>query len=77
MDDNLIVCLIAFWILGTIICGITGMNKRIGFLQAAGIALVFSPTIGIIVAMLSKDNEDINREQEILDAIKELQTTQE
>ena len=66
MDDMTILYIICFWIGGILICGVTGTNKRIGFLAAAAVALFFSPVIGIIVAMLSKDNEDIEREKEIL-----------
>ena len=70
MSDEVVFFLLGYWILGIVICGITGMNKRIGFLAAGGIALFFSPIVGIIVAMLSKDNEDIQRDIEMLDAIK-------
>jgi hypothetical protein len=48
------------------ICGITAMNRGLGFGRVFGLSLFFSLVIGIIIASLSPANEDITREEAIL-----------
>lgn len=59
------------WLTGSVIAGIVGANKKIGFGGALLISLFLSPLIGIIVALASKRREDERREQEMLQTQKE------
>lgn len=68
----LFVSLVGFWILGVIVVAMTAQGKRIGVGPAVGIAIFFSPVVGLIVTMLSRDYEDINREKKILEELKKL-----
>ena len=55
----------------SIFIGIAGSNRKIGFGGAFIISLFFSALIGLIVTMLSKSNEDVAKEKELLDIQKE------
>jgi phosphate/sulfate permease len=61
---------ILFWIIGSIIAAFLGMNKRIGFFGALFISLILSPLIGLIVAAMSKDIDEIGRQNTMINAQK-------
>lgn len=60
------------WVVLSIIVAFVGMEKRIGFVLAFLSSMVFSPIIGIIVTMLSRDNEDVKRDEEVLTELRKL-----
>jgi hypothetical protein len=47
--------LLIFWILGAILVAPLGKGKRISWTGAFVISLLFSPVIGLIAALISKD----------------------
>ena len=42
------------WIIGAVLVGFAGTNRRMGFLGAFGLGLLLTPVIGIIVVIGSK-----------------------
>jgi hypothetical protein len=54
------------WIIFSIIIGVIGANRKIGFLGAFFLSLLLSPIIGLIVTLVSKSNEAEKFENEIL-----------
>ena len=54
------------WFIFSIIVGIIGSNRNIGFWGAFLFSLILSPLIGIIVTLVSKDKEEEDYKNEIL-----------
>jgi hypothetical protein len=54
------------WFIFSIIVGIIGANRNIGFWGAFLLSLILSPLIGIIVTLISKDQEEEEYKNEIL-----------
>jgi len=52
---------ILLWIVFSIVIGIIGSNRKIGFAGAFFLSLLLSPVIGLIIALTSKDKNDGNR----------------
>lgn len=63
--------IVILWIGLALLVGVAGKNKNIGFGGAFFLALLLSPLIGLIIALLSKPKKDINEEHKFL-AFKEL-----
>lgn len=55
----------------SLIIGGFGSDRRIGFFNAFIISFLFSAIIGLIVVLLSKNNEDIQREEAMFKTHKE------
>ena len=58
--------LVLAWIIGSFVAGLIGSGKRIGFFGAFFLAAILSPLIGIIVAAMSKNDADVEREKKLL-----------
>jgi hypothetical protein len=63
--------IIVFWIGLALLVGVIGKNKKIGFGGAFFLAILLSPLIGLVIALLSKPKKDINEEHKFL-AFKEM-----
>ena len=72
MESNAILFWLITWIILSLVVGSIGKNRRIGFGRAFAVAFFFSPIIGIVVASLSRNLEDIDRDIDILNALKKL-----
>jgi len=46
------------WILFSVIVGIVGIDRKIGFMAAFFLSLLLSPLIGIIITLTSKTHDD-------------------
>jgi hypothetical protein len=44
----------AIWIIGAVIVGLAGINRRMGFFGAFGLGLLLSPLIGLIIVIGSR-----------------------
>lgn len=64
--------LIVFWILGAVLTGHLGTDKRIGYWNTFLTSLFLSPLIGALAAVSSKDKEDIKREKETLNTLTQI-----
>ena len=64
--------LLVIWVMLSVIVAPLGVNRRIGYIETLFISLLFSPFIGAFAALLSRHKEDIRREQEILDTLKQI-----
>jgi len=65
------------WIISSIIVGIIGSNRKIGFAGAFFLSLLLSPLIGLIFTFFSKSLEAEKFEQELLQTQKMQQKTME
>ena len=63
--------IVIFWIGLALLVGVVGKNRKIGFAGAFLLAILLSPIIGLVIALLSKPKKDINEEHKFL-AYKEL-----
>lgn len=54
------------WIIGCFIAAFIGSNKTIGFWGAFFLSLILSPLIGIIAALVSKDQSEMEIQKTIL-----------
>jgi phosphate/sulfate permease len=63
--------IVIFWIGLALIVGVVGKNRKIGFAGAFLLAILLSPIIGLVIALLSKTKKDIIEEHKFL-AYKEL-----
>jgi len=54
------------WIVGSFIAGSIGSGKTIGFWGAFFLSLILSPLIGIIAALVSKDETEVEIQKSIL-----------
>ena len=59
------------WVIFSVFVGFIGMEKRIGFLGAFFVSLLFSPLIGFIVAVVSPSNEKIAKDKELASLLRE------
>ena len=57
---------IIIWLIFSIIIGIMGSNRRIGFARSFIFSILFSPIIGLIFTLTSKSLEAERDEQELL-----------
>jgi len=71
MPDNFL-WIFLIWIALSIVVGFVGQLRRIGFLNSMLVSIFFTPAIGIIVASLSKNEEDIERDEKILKSLIEI-----
>jgi hypothetical protein len=62
--------LIFSWIVLSIVIGIVGSNRKIGFGGAFFISLILSPLIGLIFTLTSKNLEEEKYKEELLRALK-------
>ena len=62
MNQDSTLWIVLAWIALSVIVGFIGQDRRIGFVMAMLAAIVFSPVIGAIIASMSRNNEDIQRE---------------
>lgn len=69
--------LIISWIVLSIIIGVVGSSRKIGFLGGFFLSLLLSPLIGIIITVSSKTNDAIRYEKEILETQKKQHETLE
>lgn len=60
--------LVFFWLLWSVLVGWLGSSREIGFWPAFLLSLVLSPLIGLIIALLAKDNETQKYKKELLAA---------
>lgn len=49
--------IVIFWILFSLIVGMIGSSRTIGFLGSFLLSLFLSPVVGLIIALVSKDNQ--------------------
>jgi len=49
------------WIVFSIVIGLVGSNRKIGFAGGFFLSLLLSPVIGLIVVLMSKSKDDSNR----------------
>lgn len=57
--------IVFFWILFSLLVGMLGNSRTIGFWGAFLISLILSPFIGFIIAIISKDKEEEKRKEEM------------
>lgn len=58
------------WFILSLLVGLIGNERKIGFWAAFGFSLILSPVIGIIITLVSKNVETEKRENEILETQK-------
>lgn len=63
------------WIIFSIIVGIVGSGRKIGFFGALFVSLLLSPLIGLIITLISKSKEQEAYEQKILTTQKNQEET--
>lgn len=63
------------WIIFSIILGIVGSGRKIGFFGALFVSLLLSPLIGLIITLISKSKEQETSEQKILTTQKNQEET--
>ena len=63
------------WIVFSIIVGALGSSRKIGFGAAFFLSLLLSPLIGLIITLFSKDKEDEQYKQDLLNTQKMQQET--
>jgi len=63
------------WIIFSVIVGAIGSNRQIGFFGAFFLSLILSPVIGLIITLVSKDKDDEEYKQKLLDTQKKQQET--
>jgi len=61
------------WIVLSIVIGIVGSKRKIGFAGAFFLSLLLSPLIGLIFTLTSKDIEDEKYKEELLRSFKRQQ----
>lgn len=61
------------WIIFSLIVGLIGTDRKIGFFGAFLVSLILSPVIGLIITLVSKDLKDEKYKQNILKAQKSQQ----
>lgn len=68
--------IIAFlWVFFSLIVAVVvGWERSIGFWGSFLLCLLFSPIIGLIISFLTKSNEDVKREKEMITLQKKLVT---
>jgi hypothetical protein len=59
------------WIIFSIIIGLIGSSRKIGFGGAFFLSLLLSPLIGLIITVASKSNSDIEYQEKLLDVQKQ------
>jgi len=76
--------IILIWIILSLFVSIIGSYRKIGFWGAFFLALIFSPLIGLIFALVSKDVDDEAYKEKVLmvqqnqqDVLKKLSETEE
>lgn len=55
--------IILFWLIFSIIVGVIGSNRKIGFGLALLASLVLSPVIGLIITLVSESNSSIEHKK--------------
>jgi hypothetical protein len=65
------------WIIFSVIIGMIGSNRNIGFAGAFFCSLLLSPLIGLIITLVSKDKEDEIIKKETLQTLKDIKGRQE
>lgn len=72
------------WFILSLVVGFIGSSRKIGFFGAFIASLFLSPLIGLVIAALSKSNEDAAREAQLMqmqrqqsDALSQLQGQQQ
>ena len=55
--------IILFWIIFSIIVGVIGSNRKIGFGLALLASLILSPVIGLIITLVSESNSSIEHKK--------------
>lgn len=63
------------WIIFSIIVGIVGSDRKIGFFGALFVSLLLSPLIGLIITLISKSKEQEAYEQKFLTTQKNQEVT--
>ena len=58
---------IILWIGFALLVGVVGKNRKIGFGLAFILAIILSPIIGLVIALLSKTKKDIKEEHKFLE----------
>ena len=58
---------IILWIGFALLVGVVGKNRKIGFGLAFLLAIILSPIIGLVIALLSKTKKDIKEEHKFLE----------
>lgn len=61
--------IIFFWLLGSLVIGIIGSDKTLGFWGSFFISLLVSPVIGLIIVLLSKTKEDEAAQKKMVQAV--------
>lgn len=54
------------WIVFSFVVGLIGSNRTIGFWGAFVLSLLLSPLIGLVITLVSKNEEDEKYKQEVL-----------
>ena len=63
---------VLIWTVLSIVVGYVGMEKRIGFMFAFLSSMVFSPFVGLIVTMLSRDDRDVKHDNDVLTELRKI-----
>ncbi len=63
------------WIIFSIIVGVVGSGRKIGFFGALFVSLLLSPLIGLIITLISKSKEQEAYEEKILTTQKNQEET--
>lgn len=59
------------WIIFSILVGMLGKSRKIGFGPALAFSLFLSPLVGLIITLLSKDIAEEQYKQELLNGVKQ------
>jgi len=65
------------WLLFSVIIGVVGSNRKIGFAGAFFLSLLLSPFIGLIITLVSKSKSDIEYQEQLLRTQKQQQESLE
>ncbi len=65
------VALIVVWIIFSLLVALLGSSRRIGFTKSLVAAIILTPVIGIVIALLSKSKKEIARKEDLARLSKE------
>jgi len=64
--------LITLWIVLSILFGMIGRERELGFLHTFLVSLILSPAVGLILALSSKRKSDKEYEQKVLKTLNQI-----
>lgn len=59
------------WLIFSIVVGVIGSSRKIGFFMAFLASIILSPIIGLIITLVSKDKSDEKYKKELIETLKQ------